>query len=123
MLFTGPSRLIPGDRFMSQKPTYEELVRRIHHLETQIKKNALDSDVGGSTTSKLKDFENPKRPGEISRDAKKMLQLVMDIGLSMHNDSDTRNKMLEAGASAYLTKTGSPSTLIDTINRVYAEIK
>ena len=45
------------------------------------------------------------------------------IGLSMHNDTDTRNKMFEAGVSAYLTKSGSPKTLIDTINRVYAEIK
>jgi CheY-like chemotaxis protein len=43
------------------------------------------------------------------------------IGLSMHNDVDTRQRMLEVGASVYLTKTGSPDALIETIRRVYAE--
>jgi PAS domain S-box-containing protein len=70
--------LIPGDHCMSQKPTYEEFVQRIHHLETKIKKCALDSDVGGSTSGKLEDFKDPKRSEESTRDAKKMLQLVMD---------------------------------------------
>ncbi len=41
------------------------------------------------------------------------------IGLSMHNDGDTRQKMFDAGASAYLTKTGSPDTLVETIRRVH----
>jgi signal transduction histidine kinase/DNA-binding NarL/FixJ family response regulator len=41
------------------------------------------------------------------------------IGLSMHNDADTRQKMLNAGASAYLTKTGSPDALIGTIRRLH----
>ena len=40
------------------------------------------------------------------------------IGLSMHNDTDTRRKMLDAGADAYLTKTGSPDTLVQTIRRL-----
>jgi PAS domain S-box-containing protein len=41
------------------------------------------------------------------------------IGLSMHNDVDTRQKMMDAGACAYLTKTGSPDILLRTICRVY----
>lgn len=41
------------------------------------------------------------------------------IGLSMHNDAFTRRKMLDAGAAAYLTKTGSPDILVKTILRVH----
>jgi DNA-binding NarL/FixJ family response regulator len=41
------------------------------------------------------------------------------IGLSVHNDAHTHQKMLDAGASAYLTKTGSPVTLVETIRRVH----
>lgn len=41
------------------------------------------------------------------------------IALSIHNDADTRQQMTEAGASAYLSKTGSPDTLIETIYRVH----
>ena len=41
------------------------------------------------------------------------------IGLSMHNDEDTRQKMHNAGASAYLSKTESPDTLIRSILQVY----
>lgn len=43
------------------------------------------------------------------------------IGLSMYNEEDTQQKMLNAGASAYLTKTGSQDTLIATIRQVYLE--
>ena len=42
------------------------------------------------------------------------------IGLSVHNDVHTRQKMLDAGASAYLTKTDSLVMLIETIRRVHA---
>lgn len=41
------------------------------------------------------------------------------IGLSMHNDANTRQKMLDAGADAYLTKTGSLQTLLETIRKVH----
>ena len=63
---------------MSQKSTYEELFQRMHHLKTQIKKDALYSDVEGSKTSKLDDFKSPKRSEENLRAVKEMLQLVMD---------------------------------------------
>jgi CheY-like chemotaxis protein len=41
------------------------------------------------------------------------------IGLSMQNDRNSRQKMFEAGASAYLTKTGSPDVLVETIRRIH----
>ncbi len=41
------------------------------------------------------------------------------IGLSMHNDRNSRQKMFDAGANAYLTKTGSPEVLVETIRRVH----
>ena len=44
---------------------------------------------------------------------------VRIIGLSMHNDDDTRQKMLDAGAVAFLTKTDSPDKLLKTIHRVH----
>jgi signal transduction histidine kinase/ActR/RegA family two-component response regulator len=42
------------------------------------------------------------------------------IGLSVQNDAHTRQKMLQVGASAYLTKSASPVTLIETIRKVYS---
>lgn len=42
------------------------------------------------------------------------------IGLSVHNDAHTRQKMLHVGASAYLTKSGSPVTLVETISKLYS---
>jgi CheY-like chemotaxis protein len=41
------------------------------------------------------------------------------IGLSMHNDPDTRQKMFDVGASAYLTKTDAPNTVVETILKLY----
>jgi PAS domain S-box-containing protein len=41
------------------------------------------------------------------------------IGLSMHNDAKTRQKMLQAGASAYLVKTDTPDELVETIRQVH----
>jgi signal transduction histidine kinase/ActR/RegA family two-component response regulator len=46
---------------------------------------------------------------------------VLIIGLSMNNDVDTRQKMLDAGASAYLCKTDSPDTVIRSILKLYQE--
>jgi DNA-binding NarL/FixJ family response regulator len=37
------------------------------------------------------------------------------IGLSMHDDNDIRQKMLNAGAEAFLDKTVSPERLIKAI--------
>jgi signal transduction histidine kinase/CheY-like chemotaxis protein len=44
---------------------------------------------------------------------------IQVIGLSVDNDDDTRQKMLNAGAKAYLSKTESPDTLIESIMHVY----
>ncbi len=43
------------------------------------------------------------------------------IGLSMHNDDNTRQKMIDAGAVAFLAKTDSPEKLLKTIFRVYRD--
>ncbi len=45
------------------------------------------------------------------------------IGLSMHNESDTHQKMFDAGVSAYLTKTDASDILVETILRVYRGTK
>jgi DNA-binding NarL/FixJ family response regulator len=45
------------------------------------------------------------------------------IGLSIHSDDDTRQKMFDAGACAYLTKIGSPAILLETIHRVHQSKK
>jgi DNA-binding NarL/FixJ family response regulator len=43
------------------------------------------------------------------------------IGLSMHQNAAMRQKMLDAGACAYLTKGGSSEELIETVRRVVSE--
>jgi PAS domain S-box-containing protein len=41
---------------------------------------------------------------------------VVVIGVSIHNDAGTRQAMLDAGASAYLSKDGPVETLLETIH-------
>lgn len=68
----------------------------------------------------LMDVAMPKIDGfEATAQITRSLPDIRIIALSMHNDVDTRQKMLEAGASAYLTKTGSPDILVETIRRIY----
>jgi signal transduction histidine kinase/DNA-binding NarL/FixJ family response regulator len=68
----------------------------------------------------LMDVTMPELDGfEATAQINRMYPDIRIIGLSMHNDTDTRQKMLNAGASAYLTKTGSPDALIGTIRRLH----
>ena len=41
------------------------------------------------------------------------------IGLSMHEDDSTREKMLSAGAAAYHYKAAPLKSLIDTIEKIH----
>jgi PAS domain S-box-containing protein len=68
----------------------------------------------------LMDVVMPKIDGfEATAQIKRHLPDVRIIGLSMHNDVGTRRKMLDAGASAFLTKDGSTDLLLDTIYRLH----
>ena len=83
--------------------------REVIQLAAQLKPHVILMDV---TMPKLDGIE---ATAQITRDQPD----IRIIGLSMHSDADTRKKMLHAGASAYLTKTGSPDTLVETIRRVH----
>jgi PAS domain S-box-containing protein len=79
-------------------------------LAAQLKPHVLLMDV---TMPVLDGFE---AAAQIKRDHPD----IRIIGLSVHNDAHTRQKMLHAGASAYLTKSASPATLVETIRNVYS---
>ena len=69
----------------------------------------------------LMDVSMPELDGfEATAQISRLQPDIRIIGLSMHNDAHTRQKMLDAGASAYLTKTGSPDTLVETIRRLHS---
>lgn len=69
----------------------------------------------------LMDVSMPELDGfEATAHISRLQPDIRIIGLSMHNDAHTRQKMLDAGASAYLTKTGSPDTLVETIRRLHS---
>lgn len=78
-------------------------------LAAKLKPHVILMDV---TMPELNGFE---ATAQITRDNPD----IRIIGLSMHNDDNTRQKMFNAGASAYLTKTDSPDVLIGTILRMY----
>jgi CheY-like chemotaxis protein len=69
----------------------------------------------------LMDVKMPVLDGfEATAQIKKDNPDIRIIGLSVQNDAHTRQKMLQVGASAYLTKSASPVTLIETIRKVYS---
>ena len=69
----------------------------------------------------LMDFTMPRMNGEeATRRIVAALPRVRVIGLSMHTADDCGAAMIDAGASAYLSKNGDPDTLLATIRRVFA---
>jgi DNA-binding NarL/FixJ family response regulator len=77
-------------------------------LAAKLKPDLILMDVA------MPNLDGLEATAQITRD----LPDIRIIGLSMHNDADTRQKMLAAGARAYLTKTDSPDILLNTICRV-----
>jgi DNA-binding NarL/FixJ family response regulator len=64
------------------------------------------------------DVNLPRLNGvQASRIIKQRFPEVRLIGLSIHNDRATRQAMLDAGASAYLSKDGPVETLLETIRQ------
>lgn len=69
----------------------------------------------------LMDFSMPRMDGaEATRRIKDELPHVKVIGLSMYEEPDRAAAMLEAGASAYHTKSGDMNALLQTIRDVVA---
>jgi PAS domain S-box-containing protein len=105
----------------------EALAKMLHGCkELTVVGQATDGHEVVQLAAKLKpdvilmDVAMPKIDGfEATAQITGSLPDIRIIGLSMHNDVDTRQKMLAAGASAYLTKTGSPDILVDTIRQIY----
>jgi PAS domain S-box-containing protein len=79
-------------------------------LAAQLKPHVLLMDV---TMPVLDGFE---AAAQVKRDNPD----IRIIGLSVHNDAHTRQKMLHVGASAFLTKSALPVTLVETIRNVYS---
>lgn len=67
----------------------------------------------------LMDFSMPKLDGvAATRIIRKEAPATRVIALSMYDEADRADAMLEAGANAYLTKSGDPAVLLSTIRRV-----
>ena len=79
------------------------------HLAERLKPDVILMDVS------MPEIDGIEATAKISRNHPD----IQIIGLSMHNDTNTRQKMFDAGVSAYLTKTGSPDILAETIRRVH----
>lgn len=69
----------------------------------------------------LMDSSMPGMNGvEATRALRKLAPSVQVIGLSMYEERDRAAAMIDAGAAAYLPKSGATHTLIETVHRVHA---
>ena len=70
----------------------------------------------------LMDISMPGMNGiEATAEVKRREPDIRIIGLSMHKEAAMQQKMLDAGACAYLTKGGSSEELIETVRRLACE--
>ena len=66
----------------------------------------------------LMDYSMPQMDGlQATRRIKEQWPGIRVIGLSMYDEADRAQSMLEAGASAYVAKTGGADALLNTIRR------
>ena len=63
---------------MGQRPTYEELLKKIGELEARLRRTEMDTNAGRAATDYLTDKESHANAWEELRASKEMLQLVMD---------------------------------------------
>lgn len=102
------------DSLLSGEPGMQvvgEAADGLHAVEQAL---ALQPDIV------LMDFSLPKIDGvEATKRIKAELPHVKVIGLSMYEEPDRAAAMIDAGASAYLTKSGNSDNLLDTIQSVY----
>jgi PAS domain S-box-containing protein len=86
-----------------------EALRRAHELQPDLV---------------LMDFSMPVMDGiEATRHLRAESPHIQVIGLSMYDERDRSQPIIMAGAAAYVSKSGSPDELIETIRKVIADAK
>ncbi len=72
----------------------------------------------------LMDFSMPGMDGvEATRRLRGKLPHIQVIGLSMYEEPDRSAAIIKAGAAAYVSKSGQPQHLVETIRKVYSETR
>ena len=94
---------------------FEVVAEAANGLEALEQARRLQPDVV------LMDFSMPAMDGvEATRHLRSEMPHIQVIGLSMYEEHDRAAAMTDAGAAAYLSKSGSADVLIDTIRAVHA---
>jgi PAS domain S-box-containing protein len=99
---------------LAEEPMIEVVGQASNGVEAIEQARKLNPDIV------LMDFSMPRMDGvEATRRLHLELPHIQVIGLSMYEESDRAAAMMEAGAQAYLTKSGKSEILIDTIKNIW----